>query len=156
MNGAPYAIEPFNPAFVSYFSGTNFEEGSCPFVYCRGGSDDKWLKQGAVLRGLASKAREGTDELAVHGFTGTLRISEEEAEISYIDQILIHAKSLTGEQVTLRPTDERLAHKDGHYVVLKKGESVDIKFTIPSGVSTAQVQVSASGYFEPTPAVAAQ
>jgi hypothetical protein len=148
VNGASYAIEPFNPAYVSYFSGIFM--GSCPFVYCRGGSDDKWLKKGAILRGLRSKAVEGTDELTVQGFDGTLRITEEEAEISYIDQILIHAKSLTGEQVTIRTGDERLARKDGRYVVLKKGESIDIKFAIPTGVPTNQVRVSASGYFEPT------
>src|SRR5207253_2389193 len=37
VNDAPYAIEPFNPAYVSYFSGIGM--GSCPFVYCRGGAD---------------------------------------------------------------------------------------------------------------------
>ena len=79
-----------------------------------------------------------------------LRVSEEEAEISYIDELFVRARSASGESVTLRPSDERLAHKDGRYVVLKKGESIDINFAIPSGVPTDQVRVSASGYFEPT------
>jgi len=148
VNGAPYAIEPFNPAYVSYFSG--LEIGSCPFVYCRSDPDDKWLRQGSILRGHKSKALEGIGELTVHGFDGVLRVSEEEAEISYIDEFIVHARSVTGENVTIPPTDERLAHKDGRYVVLKKGESIDINFTIPSGVPIDQVRVSASGYFEPT------
>ena len=111
---------------------------------------NKWLRQGSILRGHKSKALEGIGELTVHGFDGVLRVSEEEAEISYIDEFIVHARSVTGENVTIPPTDERLAHKDGRYVVLKKGESIDINFTIPSGVPTDQVRVSASGYFEPT------
>jgi hypothetical protein len=149
VNGAPYGIEPFNPASVSYFSGINLGIGSCPFVYCRGGADDKWLRQGSILRGRKSKALEGTGELTVRGFEGVLRVSEEEAEISYIDEFFVRARSVTGENVRIQPADERLAHKDGRYVVLKKGESIDINFAIPSGVPLDQVRVSASGYFEP-------
>src|SRR5439155_23134923 len=88
VNGALYAIEPFNPAYVSYFSGLDI--GSCPFVYSHGGgADDKWLRQGTILRGRGSKALEGTGELTVHHFDGMLRVSEEEEEISYIDQIFV-------------------------------------------------------------------
>ncbi len=154
VNGASYAIEPFNPAYVSYFSGTFI--GSCPFVYCRSDADDKWLRQGSILRGRKSKALGGIGELTVHGFDGVLRVSEEEAEISYIDELFVRARSASGESVTLRPSDERLAHKDGRYVVLKKGESIDINFAIPNGVPTDQVRVSALGYFEPTPAMSAR
>ena len=56
----------------------------------------------------------------VRGFDGVLRISEEEEEISYIDDLLVRAKSNKGD-ITLSPSDERLARKDGYYVVLKKG-----------------------------------
>jgi hypothetical protein len=86
--------------------------------------------------------------------TGPFRerlVSEEEAEISHIDQFFVRARSVAGENVTIRPADERLAHKDSNYVVLKKGESIDIKFSIPSGVLIDAARVSASGYFEPTP-----
>ena len=148
VNGAPYAIEPFNPTHVSYFSGATI--GSCPFLYCRGGTDDKWLRQGSILRGRKSKALEGTGELTVRGFDGVLRVSEEEAEISYIDKLFVRARSVTGENVTIQPADGRLAHRDGRYVVLKKGESIDINFATPSGVRIDQVRVSAFGYFEPT------
>ena len=79
-----------------------------------------------------------------------LRVSEEQAEISYIDELIVRARSVIGENITIRAADERLAHKDGRYVVLKKGELIDAKFAIPSGVRTDQVRVSASGYFEPT------
>jgi hypothetical protein len=154
VNGAPYAIEPFNPAYVAYFSGSGM--GSCPFVYCRRNADGHWLRQGSILKGRKSKALAGIGELTVHGFDGTLRITEEEAEISYIDELFVRARSASGESVTLRPSDERLAHKDGRYVVLKKGESIDIKFAVPSGVLTDQVRIRASGYFEPTPAMAAR
>jgi hypothetical protein len=149
VNGASYAIKPFNPASVSYFSGFNMQIGSCPFVYCRG-ADDKWLRQGSILRGRKSKALEGTGELTVRGFDGVLRVNEEEAEISFINELFIRARSVTGENVTIQPADERLVRKDSRYVVLKKGESIDINFAIPSAVRTDEVQVSASGYFEPT------
>ena len=156
VNGALYAIEPFNPAYVSYFSGLDI--GSCPFVYSHGGgADDKWLRQGTILRGRGSKALEGTGELTVHHFDGMLRVSEEEEEISYIDQIFVTWQDPSRrEHVTIQAADERLAHKDGRYVVLRKGESIDIKFALPNGVLIDQVRVSASGYFEPTSAMSAR
>jgi len=97
-----------------------------------------------------SKVLEGTGELTVRRFDGVLRISEEETEISYIDEIVVRGRSAAGENIVPRSADKRVAHKDGHYLVLKKGESVDIRFDVPSGFPTEQVQVIASGYFEPT------
>jgi hypothetical protein len=156
VNGASYPIERFNPKTLSYNSGSTVAMGSCPFVYSSGGTDDKWLKQGSILRGRASKALEGTGELTVRRFDGVLRISEEETETSYVDEILVRGRSATGENITVRPADERLARKDRHYLVLKKGESIDIRFDVPSGFPTDHVQVIASGYFEPTTSKRAQ
>ena len=146
VNGFRYAIERFNPTYVSYFDG--FQGGSCPFVYCQRKMDGTWFKQGAIIKGRKSKALEGTDELVVRGFDGVLRISEEEAEISYIDDLFVRAKSNKGD-ITLRPPNEQLARKDGYYVVLKKGESIDIRFAVPN-VRLDRVRVIASGYFRPT------
>jgi len=64
----------------------------------------------SILRGRKSKALAGTGELTVRDFDGVLRVSEEEAEISYIDELIVHAKSVTGENVTIPAADERLAH----------------------------------------------
>jgi hypothetical protein len=146
VNGFRYAVERFNPKYVSYFSG--FQGGSCPFVYCQRKADGAWVKQGAIIKGRKSKALEGPDELAIRGFDGILRISEEEAEISYIDELFVRAKSNKGD-VTLSPLDERLARKDGYYVVLKRGESIDIRFAVPN-VRLDRVRVIASGFFQPT------
>ena len=148
VNGAPYPLDPFNPTQVSYFSGIPI--GSCPFIYCCHGTDDKWIRQGSILRGRESKAREGTGELMIHGFDEVLRVSEEEAEISYIDQIVIRARSATGEEITLRPSDDRLARKDGRYIVLKKGESIDVEFASTGRIAADHVLLSAWGYFQPT------
>jgi hypothetical protein len=146
VNGSRHAIDPFDPINVAYFSG--YEKGSCPFVYGRRTMDGEWLKQGTILTGRSSKAREATDTLEIHVFDGTLRIAEEEDEISYIDELFVRGTLVNGDRVTLRPLDDRIAHKDFRYLVLEKGESVEIKFSPPDGMRGDRVEVVASGYFE--------
>jgi hypothetical protein len=140
-----YMIEPRDPVNVAYFSG--FDIGSCPFVYCRP-ANGNWVKQGPILSGRSSKAREGTSALDTHVFDGTLRITEEEEETSYIDEIFVRGTLASGESITLRPTDDRVAHKDARYLVLRKGDSVDIKLSVPNGMRTDDLKVIATGYFE--------
>jgi hypothetical protein len=154
VNGLRYPIEPFDPINVAYFSG--YQEGSCPFVYCHRTIDGNWLKQGTILTGRSSKTREGTGVLEIHAFDGTLRIAEEKEEISYIDELFVRGTLSNGETVTLRPTDDRIAHKDSRYLILKKGDSVDIKFSVPNGMRDDPVEVVASGFFELSPRPAAQ
>jgi hypothetical protein len=154
VNGFRSQIEPFDPINVAYFSG--FSEGSCPFVYSRHTTEGAWLKQGTILTGRSSKAREGTGVLQIHAFDGTLRISEEEGEISYIDELFVRGTLANGERVTLRPTDERIAHKDLRYLELKKGDSVEIKFSVPNDMRGDAAEVVASGFFELLPAPAGQ
>jgi hypothetical protein len=146
VNGFRSEIEPFDPINVAYFSG--YESGSCPFVYSRRTIESAWLKQGAILAGHSSKVRERTGVLEIHAFDGTLRIAEEEEEISYIDELFVRGTLANGERVTLRPADYRIAHKDFRYLVLKKGESVEIKFSLPDGMRDDRAEVVASGYFE--------
>jgi hypothetical protein len=86
----------------------------------------------------------------LNGFDGTLRVAEEEDEISYIDELFVRVSLATGETVTVRPTDRRLAHKDGRYVVLKKGESIEVKLAVPVGTRLGHARVVASGFFQPT------
>jgi hypothetical protein len=154
VNGSRSEIEPFDPINVAYFSG--YLGGSCPFVYCRRSVEGAWFKQGTILTGRSSKAREGTGVLKIHAFDGTLRIAEEEDEISYIDELFVRGTLANGESATLRPTDDRIAHKDLRYLVLKKGDSVEIKFSVPNGMRGDPVEVVASGFFELSPLAAAQ
>jgi hypothetical protein len=146
VDGFRHPIEPSNPAYVSYFSG--YEEGSCPYVYCQRSTDHKWVKQGAILRGLRSKDREGTRELELYDFDGTLKISEEEEEVSYIDQLFVRGDSPAG-QITLKPNEKWGARKVGHYLVLRKGDFLDITFPV-SRSKLDHVRLVASGFFIPT------
>jgi hypothetical protein len=150
VDGPKYAIQPLDPTNIAYFSG--YAEGSCPFAYCRRAGDDVWLKQGSILKGHSSKAREGTTVLVVRDFNGTVRISEEEDETSYVDQLFIRGTSSTGGTVIVPPTDDLLAHKDHRYLVLTKGKTTEVRFRIPEGMRRDRVEVVASGYFVPTSA----
>ena len=61
----------------------------------------------------------------------------------------------TGESFTLRLADERLAHKDGGYVVLKKVKSIEVKFAVPAGTRLGRIRVIASVFLNPHPPLAA-
>lgn len=146
VNGFRSKIEPFDPINIAYFSG--YLGGSCPFVYSRHTADGAWLKQGTIMTGRSSKAREGTSVLEIHAFDGTLRIVEEEDEVSYIDELFVRVTLANGKGITLRPTDDLIAHKDFRYLVLKKGEAVEIEFSLPDGLRDDPIEVVASGFFE--------
>ncbi len=154
VNGFRSEVEPFDPINVAYYS--SFEEGSCPFVYSRPTPESPWLKQGTILTGRSSKAREGTGALQIQAFDGTLKIAEEEDEVSYVDELFVRGTLANGERITLRPTDERITHRDLRYLALKKGDSVEIKFSVPEGMRTGPVEVVASGFFELSAAPVAQ
>jgi hypothetical protein len=145
VNGSPSEIEPFDPINIAYYSG--YEGGSCPFVYTRRTGDSNWLKQGTILTGCTSKTREGTRTLQVKAFDGTLRIAEEEDETSYIDELFVQGTLANGEKATLRPADDRITLKDSRYLVLKKGDSVEVKFSLPNAMQ-GPVEVVSSGFFE--------
>jgi hypothetical protein len=154
VDGFRYGIEPFDPVYIAYFS-EHAEGGSCPFVYSRT-RDGNWRKHGTILTGLSSKRREGTRTLSIPEFDGALRIAEEEDETSFIDELFVRGTLTNGERVTLRPEDDRITSKDHRYLVLKKGESIELKFPIRDWMPATPVEVISSGFFELTSSPAAE
>jgi hypothetical protein len=148
VDGPKYAIEPFDPMNIAYFSGS--AEGSCPFLYCRRARDGRWLKEGTILTGRSSKERAGTTTLEVRNFDGVVRVSEEEEETSYVDQLFIRGVSSTGETVIVTPANDLLTDKDHRYLILKRGETTEVNFRIPEDMRRDRVGIIASGYFVPT------
>jgi hypothetical protein len=146
VDGFRYEIEPFDPVYIAYFS-EHAEGGSCPFVYSRAQGGD-WVKRGTILTGLSSRKREGTRTLNIAKFDGTLRIAEEEDETSYIDELFVRGTLANGERVTVHSDNDSITRKDHRYLVLKKGESIEIKFPVRDWKPATKVEVIASGFFE--------
>ncbi len=146
VDGPKYAIEPFDPMNIAYFSG--YGEGSCPFLYCWRNADEDWVKKGTILTGRSSKALEGTTTIEVTNFDGIVKLAEEEDEISYVDQLFVRGTSVTGETIVVPPSIDLLNQKDHRYLVLTRGKMTEVRFQIPKGMRRDRVKIVASGYFE--------
>jgi hypothetical protein len=121
---------------------------ACPFVYRVDG--DREVLHGELVRNLAGAQREATQYLpiTIPSCEGrvTFRVREEKDEVTYLDEL-----ALVVDGVAIRPDAcaGALCVNDGHPLVMKRGESVDVAFTIPAGSRCERVGLRSNGYYVP-------
>ncbi|MDP2181822.1 MAG: hypothetical protein Q8K99_04545 [Actinomycetota bacterium] len=119
-------VRPFDPANLSYLY-VGYSGASCPSLYTRTSSDVRWVKERNVLVGWNRRSSENTDECLLRRFDGTLRLSEEDREKSYVDRLTVSVSTPLGD-VTLQPNLASLGAADGKRFRLAQGESVVLHF----------------------------
>ncbi len=126
---------------------------SCPWLYVYDGED--YVRTAEILKDVVGASSKTTTVFTMNAeaiLEGRVRvrIQEEKDEITYLDglTLVVDGQRLQA-QVDGQVKAELLAH-DGDYVVLHKGDAIDIEFTLPEGVtSTDTIQLEAHGYYEP-------
>lgn len=124
---------------------TDRDGWACPWLYVFDG--ENYVRYAEILRnirGIENAQSEVTDLIHYTVIDGAinLRITEEKDEISYIDSFYL---LVNGEPIYA--DDRRLSNTDGDYVILHRGDSIDLSFPV-SIDSDATIQVMASGYYE--------
>jgi hypothetical protein len=142
---------------VFYFKKTDFKVWncmSCPWLYVFDG--ERYVKTTEVLKDIVGCERETTTAFVigdslVQGRKLRLRIQEEKDEITHLDRVSLRI----GEEI-YRPlsrhrlTRRQLQTKDQDYLVLRKGESVDLTFRVPKRkLRQAQMVLETEGYYDP-------
>ncbi|MEO0866657.1 MAG: hypothetical protein AAFY39_19230 [Pseudomonadota bacterium] len=116
----------------------------CPFLdyWCR--EREEWVSLGNVIGGAEGPDKARTDTLEVNGWVGHIRLTEQEAETSCIQNVQATLALATGEEITLTP-------KDAHFPCLidflqRRG----FAFDLPDGIDPADVvrtRIAITGYY---------
>ncbi|TAF65425.1 MAG: hypothetical protein EAZ55_09205 [Cytophagales bacterium] len=127
---------------------------SCPWLYVWNGQS--FIKTTEVIKDVVGKKNEKSTfaTLTANDLVGTtsvrIRIQEEKEEISYLNQIVLEVGNQTYLPYVAEEIDEKLTKNDSQYLTLKKGESVEIVFTLKAPLQTNQkIVLKTSGYYEP-------
>jgi hypothetical protein len=126
------------------------EEGSCPHLLSWDEYRSDWVDHGKVLDKAPSSDREYTELKVFSGFKGRFRLEEREPEIAFIDQTALTILLDSGRIMALKPTNPKLAERDGDLVRIPWGDKIESVFTLPDGVSVEQVKESrfaVTGYY---------
>lgn len=128
------------------------EVGSCPYVYTRDDASSDWIKEGHVIAGRVGVEDKGTSRLVLKRFDGSLRIQEEDDEVSYLDEVSVTVVEPDGSRRLLQPSEPLLVVEDGQAMVLARGDVVDLTFPAWAGASDgSRVVLNVTGYYEPYP-----
>ena len=123
---------------------------SCPWLYVWDGAN--FVKETEVIKDVVGKTAEQTSftnlkPTCLVNRQVKIRIQEEKDEISYLNRIALKV----GEQVYF-PDNllEALSEKDDRYHTLKKGDSIELSFTLPANLpKNAPITLETTGYYEP-------
>ncbi len=127
---------------------------SCPWLYVYDGQ--KYVRESEVIKDLAGIDYCATSSLnlssqAIHQGRLKIKISEEKQETSYLDQIILkidgqvyYPHRINGEIVS------GLKSIDKNYIILKKGESIELEFLVPESVKdSSKIVLLTNGYYIP-------
>jgi hypothetical protein len=140
-----------------YFKRSDFKAWnclSCPWLYVHDGQ--RYARQTEVLKDVVGFANQTatavglSPDLVVDGKI-RVRLQEEKDEITYLDRCILKVgqASLAAEAAPAAAS-RKLAYADLDYVILKKGDSIDLEFTLPPGTPPgAEIVLETSGYYEP-------
>ena len=130
----PMSVRRFDP--LNLVARGGFEKGSCPILYLR--ANGTWKRWRPVLIQAVTRSREGTDEVDLPTLGTTFRITEEEAETSFLDSIYLKISEASGRTWLLSPREySELGDRDGRYLKLRKGDSIEISFDVPRDLEKA-------------------
>jgi hypothetical protein len=122
----------------------------CPFVSVKNGNE--FVEISEILRNQMSRLLERNDRIVIplttiNNSEITIRIDERKDEISFIDRVylMIDGKIIEPE---IGGNSALINDEDMNYLVLKKGESVELKFHIPADITPQEIYINAKGYYE--------
>lgn len=125
--------------------------GSCPYLMTWDAREQDWINHGKVLHRANNKSLEYTEMVEFEGFQSSFRLEEREPEVAYIDHAALAVTLRNGQVLVLTPDRTSLVARDGDYVRLLWGESIDFAFKVPDGVAENDVvgsRLMVTGYYQ--------
>lgn len=130
---------------------------SCPWLYVYDG--ERYVRETEVLKDRVGFVNRTTTSVTlspnvVVDFKVRMRLQEEKDETTYLDRCIVKIGALAfAADGGTSEASRKLADVDRDYVILKKGDYIDIEFTLPSSVVPgSQIVLETFGFYEPDPA----
>lgn len=147
-DGKRIILEETSANFLELTAGEGY--GSCPFLYSYDDTAKTWVSHGKVIDNADDASKEMTQDIAITAFSTRFRLAEEELEMSEINRVVLNVTRKDGEALQLMPDDIRLKEKDDRYVRILAGRAINIAFSLPVGMTPADVatsKLSVTGYY---------
>lgn len=126
------------------------ESGCCPYLYAWQIDHRRWVRQPNIIHRAQGPQGERTETREFEGYVPRFRITEEEPELTWVDQVEFSVECRNGETLQLRPAQAALALRDRHYAKLYFGDALRIDFALPAGRRTDEVvrsRLAVTGYY---------
>jgi hypothetical protein len=137
-----------SPDFKENIGLVTYAVGTCPKVYTYDPSVGALVFDTKIIVNNRSRASEAWEVAPLHRFNGRILLSEEDEEVAYLDVMQAIVIYEDGHREVLRPRDVRLQENDRRYVVLRRGQTMEIVFDPPSVGSVRGVFLRTLGYFD--------
>ncbi|MCZ7545234.1 MAG: hypothetical protein M5R40_17680 [Anaerolineae bacterium] len=135
---------------------TDADGWACPWLYVYNGH--AFERRTEILRDVRGRQSERTEisplgPVSVVGDSIVLRVSEEREEISFIDELYVLVGGVRVRAEGAPDVAAKVAERDGDYLVIASGESVEFRFRVPEpfagGEQVDAVSVVVSGFYTP-------
>lgn len=146
-NGKSIALRPL-PAASLYIASPDAGGASCPIVYSLTATAS-WRREGPVIVGNRGPAFDRTSAIRLRTFSGVVRISEEERETSYLDQLAIEATFADGTSQVVHAMNRTVRDVDGEYLVMRRGDHADLDFAPIRDGRIVRAVLLVKGYYVP-------
>lgn len=123
---------------------------SCPYLASWDEDAGDWVLHRKVIQSADGPARETSETIPLDKFRSRLRLQELEMEVAHINHAAMKIETTSGRVHWLAPRQPALLFRDKRYVSIHAGESVELEFKLPVGVSPEHVLRSSfviSGYY---------
>ncbi|WP_299463965.1 hypothetical protein [uncultured Microscilla sp.] len=139
----------------AYYNAGDFRDWnclSCPWLYVYDGQC--FMKKTEILKDVVGAKNKTTtvyevDPQAIKNGVLKIKIQEEKNEITHLDQVQVRLNGQTylpQEQATLA----QLAHNDGQYQKLKKGDAITLTFQLPAHLKPSdKIRLESTGFYIP-------
>ena len=151
--GNEVELAPIFPRIYSESTSAS-EEHSCPYLYAWSDRELRWHSYGKVIRDARGQSLKMTQVIKLDAFATKFRLSEEEPERSFIDQVQLRVKLKDGSEVAVNPTMKNVTQGDKNHLYIPAYQAVEITFTLPEWIESANIEqasLSITGYYESLP-----
>jgi hypothetical protein len=104
----------------------SFGYGSCPYLLVYDAEKKYWIDLGNILSDRSEERLKNTESYSIERKVSKIRIEEREDEVSYIDSLSFSYADLNGNEKEISPSIPSLLENDKNYLILRKGEYLEI------------------------------
>ncbi len=148
IDGKSVVLEGTSANFLNMTAASG--ENSCPYLYSWDTTRKSWLSHGKVIDTARERKNMATELVSVKPGTLRFKLAEEEPEVSYIDEMELRLTLSRGQQISLKPKQSALAHRDERFLRILAYRSEVIEFELPEGLVPSEIarsELAITGYY---------